>query len=119
MSKHVKDLITNDFKNRLEGVTDALLVNERALVTDLGGKYVLVVDENNVVDKRLVQLGQLVDEMRVVTEGLQPDERYIVKGIQRARPGFPVEPTVEPSMAEPAKPVEENVDENAVAESKE
>lgn len=76
---------------------DALLVNERALVTDLGGKYVLVVGEDNVVDKRLVQLGQLVNGMRVVTEGLQPDERYIVKGIQRARPGFPVEPSMEES----------------------
>ncbi|MCH7686114.1 MAG: hypothetical protein IH899_05440 [Planctomycetes bacterium] len=84
-------------------------------MTDLGGKYVLVVDEQNVVDKRLVQLGQLVDGMRVVTEGLQPDERYIVKGIQRARPGFPVEPTMEES----AKPIGEDVEENSVPESQE
>jgi len=99
---------------------DVLLVDERAIVTDLGGKYLLVVAdeqeierdgktavEKNVVEKRLVQLGQIEGRMRVVTDGLEPTERYIVKGLQRARPGFPVDPVLET----PAQ--EETSDKNA------
>jgi RND family efflux transporter MFP subunit len=71
---------------------DAVLVDERAIGTDLGGKYVLVVVEDNIVKHRRVTLGQLEEGMRVIEEGLGPDERYIVTGLQRARPGLPVTP---------------------------
>ena len=74
---------------------DAVLVSEEAIGTDLGGKYVLVVDENNIVAQRPVELGTLIDGMRVIRDGLGPDEQYIIKGIQRARPGLPVNPRVE------------------------
>jgi RND family efflux transporter MFP subunit len=71
---------------------DAVLVDERAIGTDLGGKYVLVVGGDNIVEHRRVTLGQLDEGMRVIEEGLGPDERYIVTGLQRARPGLPVTP---------------------------
>ena len=71
---------------------DAVLVSEEAIGTDLGGKYVLVVGKDNIVDQRHVELGTLVDGMRVIRKGLGPDEEYIIKGIQRARPGLPVRP---------------------------
>jgi RND family efflux transporter MFP subunit len=71
---------------------DAVLVDERAIGTDLGGKYVLVVVGDNIVKHRRVTLGQLEEGMRVIEEGLGPDERYIVTGLQRARPGLPVTP---------------------------
>ncbi|MHC4429582.1 MAG: efflux RND transporter periplasmic adaptor subunit [Planctomycetota bacterium] len=71
---------------------DAVLVDERAIGTDLGGKYVLVVVKDNIVEHRRVTLGQLDEGMRVIEEGLGPDERYIVTGLQRARPGLPVTP---------------------------
>ena len=77
---------------------DAVLVDERAIGTDLGGKYVLVVGGDNIVEHRRVTLGQLDEGMRVIEEGLGPDERYIVTGLQRARPGLPVTP----KMAEDA-----------------
>ena len=89
---------------RIPGQTqkDALLVREDAIGTDLGGKYVLVVDKDNIVEQRNVVLGTLVDGMRVVRKGLSADENYVIKGIQRARPGLPVDPIVEQAAPEPA-----------------
>jgi RND family efflux transporter MFP subunit len=78
-----------------EVIQGAVLVSERAIGTDLGGKYVLVVGDDNVVEHRRVKLGQLHDGMRVILEGLGPDDRYIVNGLQRARPGLPVTPVTE------------------------
>lgn len=72
---------------------DALLVDERAVGTDLGGKYVLLVGEDNVVEQRYVTLGPIQDDGTVVVEeGLDGSEVYIVNGMLRARPGFPVTP---------------------------
>ena len=73
--------------------TDALLVDERAVGTDLGGKYVLLVDEENLVEVRYVTLGPIQNDGTVVVEeGLDGSEVYIVNGMLRARPGFPVTP---------------------------
>lgn len=90
---------------RIPGQTqkDAVLVSEEAIGTDLGGKYVMVVDKDNIVEQRNVVLGTLVDGMRVIRKGLGPEESYIIKGIQRARPGRPVNP----QMQEAAKPLVE------------
>ena len=71
---------------------DALLVEERAIGTDLGGKYVLVVGADDVVELRHVELGVLEGGLRVVTAGLRAGERYVTNGLQRARPGLPVTP---------------------------
>jgi len=69
----------------------ALVVPETALSTDLGGRYLMLVDGEGKAEKRYVELGQLEqDQMRVVLEGLEPGERFITKGLQRARPGMPV-----------------------------
>jgi RND family efflux transporter MFP subunit len=81
---------------RLPGelLEDAVLVEETALGTDLGGRYVMVVaGSENIVEKRYVEPGPLQeDKTRVVLEGLDPGERYITVGLQRARPGMPVTP---------------------------
>ena len=71
---------------------DALLVSERAIGADQGGNYLLVVSSENVVEKRPIRMGQLVDGLRVIDEGLNPGELVVVKGIQRARPGAKVDP---------------------------
>jgi RND family efflux transporter MFP subunit len=74
----------------LEG---ALLVEEAALGTDLGGRYLMIVGEGNAVEKRYVEPGPLEEDMmRVVLDGLAPGERYVSSGLQRARPGMPVTP---------------------------
>ncbi len=78
----------------------ALLVSERAIGTDLGGKYLLIVGEGDLVELRHVELGLLADGMRVIVAGLEAGERYIVNGLQRARPGLPVTPKTASASAE-------------------
>ena len=70
----------------------SLLVNERAIGTDQGTKYVLVVNDQNVVEFRPVKLGPTSEGMRVVREGVKAGERVISAGLQRARPGITVKP---------------------------
>jgi RND family efflux transporter MFP subunit len=76
--------------------TRSLLVSERAVGTDQGTKYVLVVNDQNVVEYRPVKLGPLSEDLRVIREGLKPGERVITAGIQRARPGITVKPQETP-----------------------
>src|ERR1051325_832771 len=71
---------------------DALLVPETALGSDQAGRYVLVVGNDNVVDKRSVTVGPEVDEMRVIEKGLMPQDQVIVAGLLRAVPGQKVKP---------------------------
>ncbi len=79
---------------------DAILVHERAIGTDLGGKYVLLVRDDNVVEQRYVVRGPVQDDGTVVIEeGLDGSESYIVNGMLRARPGFPVTPQTEAEVA--------------------
>ena len=77
----------------------ALLVPEVALGTDQGGRYVLAVNADNVVEQRRVELGQTVGAMRVVVGGLKPDERVVVAGILDAVPGQKVDPQLRTAEA--------------------
>jgi hypothetical protein len=70
----------------------SLLVNERAIGTDQGTKYVLVVNQQNVVEFRPVKLGPMSEGLRVVRDGVKAGEQVITAGIQRARPGITVKP---------------------------
>lgn len=72
---------------------NAALVDDRAIGTDLGRKFVLVVDDANVVQYRSVVTGRSVDGLRVVREGLAAGDVVIVSGLQRVRPGVTVSPT--------------------------
>ncbi len=71
---------------------DAVMVDDRAICSDLNSKYVLVVGQDNIVERRSVELGTLVDSSRVVLSGLSADETYILKGFHLAMPGAPVVP---------------------------
>ena len=73
--------------------SNALLVSERAIGTSQQGKYILVVNEENTVEARPVQLGALDGGFREIVQGLKADDRVIVNGMQRARPGSKVNPT--------------------------
>jgi RND family efflux transporter MFP subunit len=68
-----------------------LLVPDVAIGTDQGGRYVLVVNKDNIVEQRKVETGQLVGEQRVVDRGLTKDDRVVVGGIMRAIPGQKVD----------------------------
>lgn len=73
----------------------ALLIQDRAVGTDLSKKFVYVVGPKNDVQYRNVTLGPIVDGLRVVREGLQPGDSVIVNGLQRVRPGVQVTPVEE------------------------
>jgi RND family efflux transporter MFP subunit len=72
----------------------APLVVDRAVGTDQDKKFVLVLGPDSTVGYRPVQLGPLVDGLRVVTSGLQPGERVVINGLQRVRPQMKVTPTL-------------------------
>jgi len=71
---------------------EAFLVPELAVGISQAGRYVLVVNKNQIVEQRLVKTGQLEGTLRVVEEGLGKDEWVVVNAIQRARPGAKVSP---------------------------
>jgi RND family efflux transporter MFP subunit len=70
----------------------ALLVPDSAVGTEQARKYVLVVDGENVVRLKYVTLGQMSGDLRVVKDGLTIDDRIVVNGLMRARPGAKVKP---------------------------
>src|SRR5207245_1070030 len=71
---------------------EAVLTPDEAIGSDLSQKFVLVVNEQNIVERRSVQLGPIIDGLRVIREGLKPDDWVIVNGVQRARAGMTVDP---------------------------
>jgi RND family efflux transporter MFP subunit len=71
---------------------DMLLVTERAVARDQGGAYLLVAGSENQVERRSIVTGQLIDGLIVIKEGLRKDDRVVVEGVQRARPGRMVAP---------------------------
>ncbi len=82
----------------------ALLVPDRALQQDQGGRYLLVLNKDDVVEQRYVQLGQLLGALRVITSGLKLDDRVVVGDLWRANPGTKVTPqltTFDPTSTGP------------------
>jgi multidrug efflux system membrane fusion protein len=71
---------------------EAILVTDRAVGTDQGSKYVLALDDQNVVVVKPVELGPEVEGLRVVRSGLTGEEQIIINGIVNARPGSKVSP---------------------------
>jgi multidrug efflux system membrane fusion protein len=69
-----------------------LLVDEKAVGTDQNKKFVMVVNSKNVVEYREISLGAKADGLRIVTAGLQADDKIVVNGLQRIRPGSLVAP---------------------------
>lgn len=102
------------------GTFSAVLVDDKAILTDQDRKYVFVLGAGNTAERRDVRLGRIIDGLRVVTEGLVAGDRIIVHGVQKVfSPGMPVtprtigmgDPPPPPAPAsdggEPAAPAEE------------
>jgi multidrug efflux system membrane fusion protein len=70
----------------------AMLVAERAVVSDQGRKFVLVVNDKAVLEQRPVVLGALNGSLRVVKEGLKADDRVVVGKLKGLRAGMAVDP---------------------------
>jgi len=91
---------------------DALLVPADAVSFDQLGNFVLIVKDKNVVERRQVEIGEQVGEMRVIRSGLTGNERVIVDGLLRAIPGREVTPeeAAKPAAAPSAGSVPPNSD---------
>ncbi len=74
------------------GTYNAVLINDEAVGTDLGKKFVLVMGKDNKPEYRNVELGPKLEGLRIVRTGLTKDDTIVIKGLQRIRPGSPVDP---------------------------
>jgi multidrug efflux system membrane fusion protein len=78
-----------------------LLIQDRAVGTDLDKRFVFVVKNDKTIEYRPVTLGPLVDGLRVVRSGLRTGEHIVISGLQRVRPGVTVEPVLEAMQGPP------------------
>ncbi len=81
-------------KLRVSAPRESILIDEKAIGTDLNHKFVLVLAAEDKVEYRSVTLGKRLGGLRAIQSGLSPDDVIIVKGLQRARPGGKVSPTM-------------------------
>ena len=99
----VRGVIPNDKRALLPGYfvrvrvpfdqdKSALLVPDTALGSDQGGRYLLVVNADNVVEQRKVQIGPTDNGLRVIESGLKPDDRVVIAGLLRVIPGQKIDP---------------------------
>lgn len=89
----------------VQSAVESLLVPDRALGNNQLGRYVLVVNDKNIVDQRQVETGDAVDGgLRIIKSGLTPQDRIVVTGTQRAIPGTAVKPVAAPVTASAVTP---------------
>jgi RND family efflux transporter MFP subunit len=86
----------------MDQVQNALFVPDVALGSDQAGRYLLVVNGENIVEQRKVRVGPLEGGLRVIEEGLKADDRVITAGLLRAIPGQKVDPQLKTIEAQPA-----------------
>ncbi len=72
--------------------SEATLIPDQSVGADLGQKFVYVVNPQDTIEYRTVKLGPLIDGLRVVREGLQPQDWVVVNGLMSVRPGVKVKP---------------------------
>ncbi len=72
------------------GPYSAVLIPDEAIGTDQSRRFVMVVDQGGLAQRRFITTGRLYDGLRSVEEGLTPEDRVIVGGLMRVRPGMPV-----------------------------
>jgi RND family efflux transporter MFP subunit len=85
---------------------EALLVPDAAIGTEQARKYVLVIDANDTAAQRYVTLGDVIGDLRVIKSGLAAEDRVVVNGMVRVRPGGKVVPQQQGAAAAQAKPDE-------------
>jgi multidrug efflux system membrane fusion protein len=78
----------------------AVLIKDEAVGTDLGKKFVLVIDADKKVTYRSVELGPKLEGLRIVRSGLQKEDQIVVNGLQRVRPGAVVDAQTAPMASD-------------------
>ncbi len=84
-----------------------VLVADQSIATAQGRRYVLVVDDKGVTHYRPVELGRVIDGLRIIEQGLESGERIVVKGL--ARPGMTITPQRVSITGQPAGAAEPSV----------
>jgi multidrug efflux system membrane fusion protein len=82
----------------------ALMVPDAAIATEQARKFVYVVDQDNVARQRYVTLGQVVDDLRVIKDGLSDGDRVVTNGLMRVRQGQKVTPEEQPVSPQASVP---------------
>jgi RND family efflux transporter MFP subunit len=88
-------LLTPGFFGRMRlfgGKHDALLIPDSAIASDQASKIVFTVADDGTVGTKRIEIGPIIDGLRMVRSGLAQTDRIVVEGIQRARPGQKVTP---------------------------
>jgi RND family efflux transporter MFP subunit len=82
----------------------ALLVPDSAVLTDQAGKMVMTIGKNGQPAPVPVVVGPVIDGLRVITSGLSPSAKVVIRGQQRMMPGVPLHPKLTKIVAEPSRP---------------
>jgi RND family efflux transporter MFP subunit len=82
---------------------EVVLVPDAAIATDQSERLVFVVGDGDVVARRVVTLGPMIDGLRAIESGLEGDERVVIRGLQRIQDGVVVAPSLESIAAEPVE----------------
>ena len=88
----------------------ALMIPDAAIGSEQARKFVYVIDQDNVARLRYVTLGQLVDDLRVIKDGLSAGDRVVVNGLMRVRQGQKVTPDEQPSSPQASVPAAKAAD---------
>jgi len=93
-------------RTRLPGSSryQALLLPDEAIGSDQSQRFVLVVNDQNTVEYRKVEPGPMIDGLRVIRNGLKPEDWVIVNGVQRVRPGATVDPQQQTDPKDQTRP---------------
>ncbi|MBO1897825.1 efflux RND transporter periplasmic adaptor subunit [Shewanella sp. BF02_Schw] len=73
---------------------DSILIDDKAIFTDLNNKFVLVVNDKNILEYRSVSLGEKLHGLRIITAGLSPNDTIVVNSLQKVRPNVTIEPNL-------------------------
>jgi multidrug efflux system membrane fusion protein len=73
---------------------DSILIDDKAIFTDLNNKFVLVVNDKNTLEYRSVSLGEKLHGLRIITAGLSPNDTIVVNSLQKVRPNVTIEPNL-------------------------
>jgi len=82
----------------------ALMLPDAAIATEQARKFVYVIDQDNIARLRYVTLGQIVDDLRVIKDGLADGDRVVINGLMRVRQGQKVTPEEQPASPQASVP---------------
>ena len=76
-------------------IKNAVLVQEKAINSDIGGKFLYIVDSNDVLHTSYIKEGKTIGDYRVVLSGLKSNQKYVVSGFHMIRPGMKIKPVLQ------------------------